>query len=112
MYPTLATLGLIVIPLMASADTTVLDNIIRNVGRTLQTVIAVLFVIATIVFLWGVILYIAKSSPEERTKSKGIMLFGIIGLAVMAGAWGIVTILVNYFGANTPTRPVPPPFIF
>ena len=39
------------------------------------------------------------------------MTWGIIGLAVMAAAWGITTILIAYFlpGGGTPPGFVPPP---
>ncbi len=90
------------VPLFASAQASsqsVLDGILGNVGKTLQTIIGLLFIIATIVFLWGVVSFIAKSGDEAaRTKSKGIILWGIIGLAVMAAAWGITTVMVDYFG--------------
>lgn len=89
------------IPLSALAQTNV-ETILIRVLSTLNTIITLLFVIATIVFLWGVIQFIAKSGDEAaRTKAKGIMTWGIIGLAVMAAAWGIVRILQNYFGVES-----------
>jgi len=102
----LASLGL---PFIAGAQTQV-DTLLTNISGTLSTIIGILFVIATIVFLWGVIQFIAKSGDEEgRKKAKGIMTWGIIGLAVMAAAWGIVNILVQYFGTTGQPGFVPPP---
>ena len=97
-------------PLLVAAQVTSLQTTLVNVQGTLNTVIGLLFVIATIVFLWGVIQFIAASGDEQkRAKAKGIMTWGIIGLAVMAAAWGIVNVLVTYFGvggvATPPTIP-------
>lgn len=79
-----------------------LDSIINNIGSTLQTVIGLIFILATVIFLWGVIRFIASSGDETaRTKSRGMMLWGIIGLAVMVAAWGITTLLIDYFGVPT-----------
>jgi len=87
------------------------DNLLNKVLNTLRTVVGVLFVIATIVFLWGVIQFIASSGNEEgRKKAKGIMTWGIIGLAVMAAAWGVAGILVQYFevgGGGITPNPIP-----
>lgn len=50
-------------------------------------------------FLWGVAQYIRKGSdPKEREQGRQFMLWGIIGLAVMASVWGLVRILTNTLG--------------
>jgi len=95
------------LPLVAAAQS--IPVILQNISNTLQTIIGLLFVIATVIFLWGVIQFIAKSGDEAaRNKAKAIMTWGIIGLAVMAAVWGIVQILINYFqvgGVGIPPGP-------
>ena len=77
------------------------NTILANVLATATTVIQILFVFATLVFLWGVITFIAKADDEgARKKAKGLMAWGIIGLAVMAAAWGITRLLIGYFGVG------------
>ncbi len=79
-----------------------IDDRLSAIWDTLNIIIGILFVIATVVFLWGMIMYIANASDEaKREKAKGIMTWGIIGLAVMAVAWGVTNILVSYFGVPT-----------
>jgi len=94
------------LPVIVFAQTAI-DTIVSTTLRTtLNFVIGILFVIATLVFLWGVIQFIAKSGDEAgRAKAKGIMTWGIIGLAVMAAAWGIVTLIESYF--TIPGRGIP-----
>jgi len=83
-----------------------IDALLFQIKDLANTIIGILFVIATLVFLWGVIQFIAKSGDEAaRNKAKAIMTWGIIGLAVMAAVWGIVTLIVNYFIPGSPTDP-------
>lgn len=99
-YPLVAVQILAPVVALAQNAGTV-NTIIQNVSGVLNLIIGILFVLATIIFLWGVIQFIASSGSEEgRKKAKGIMTWGIIGLAVMAAAWGVANILVNFFGAD------------
>ena len=105
----------VLIPLLASAQSVIDDIFARNgvLVTTFNLVIGLLFVLATVIFLWGVIQFIVKSGDEvARNKAKGIMTWGIIGLAVMAAAWGLVAILIQYFqvsGGTIPTGPLQQP---
>ena len=99
---------LFVLPLVAGAQS--IPAIIEKASAVLQMIISLLFVIATVVFLWGVVRFIASAAdPAGREKSKGIMLWGIIGMAVMVAAWGLANLLITYFGPFTsPVRIQPP----
>ena len=97
--------AILLTPLVVFASShTAIDRIISAVSGTLNMVMGVLFILATLVFLWGVVMFIMKSGNQtERDKAKGIMLWGIIGLAVMAAAWGVARILIDYLGiGNAP----------
>ena len=96
------------LPLMASAQIAV-DQLLRNVRTTLNYVIAVLFVLITIYFIWGVIQYVTAGGDEEKLgKGKQHMLWGIIGLAVVGAAWGIAAIIWTYLGVSGGTGPTVP----
>lgn len=100
-YPALI-LGYAFLPLAASAQTLVgSSGILTNFRNLINTVIGLLFSVAVLIFLWGVVQFIAKSGDEAgRTKAKGIMTWGIVGLVVMASVWGILNALVAYFGTG------------
>ncbi len=107
--PYIALSGLL--PLLASAQS--IPVILSTFQNTLNTVIGILFLIATVVFLWGVIKFIMSAGDEKkRSAGKGMMTWGIIGLAVMAAAWGIANLLIGYFGiqGQTPNRVLPPTY--
>lgn len=64
-----------------------------------DTVVPLLFAVAMVVFIWGVVQFIQGSDNEEkREKGRNFMLWGILGLAVMASVWGLVAIFRGSFG--------------
>lgn len=90
-------------PLLAEAQVrpSEINNIITTVTNTAKSLIGLLFVFASVVFLWGVVLFIAKADDEAaRKKARGVMTWGIVGMAVMASGWGLANILVKYFGVS------------
>ena len=84
-----------------------IDQIVTTVGNTFNSfIIPALFVLATLIFIWGVIKYIAKSDDEKaRAQAKQLMLWGIVGLVVITAVWSVVTIIITYFGAGGETIP-------
>ncbi len=102
--------GYTLLPLVVLAQDVI--SVLSSIRNVLNIVIGILFVLATVVFLWGVIQFIAKAGdPEGQKKAKGVMVWGIIGLAVMAAAWGVANILVNFFQARSTPSFVEPPRI-
>lgn len=79
---------------------TAFDDIILAVADTLNIyIIPFLFVLATLIFIWGVIMYVSQADDDAaRKKAKGLMMWGIIGLAIVLAVWGIVIVVVDYFG--------------
>ena len=66
----------------------------------INPIILVLFAIATLVFVYGLVEFIAnKESEEGQTKGKQHMLWGIIGLCVMAGAYGIKQLISSFLSS-------------
>lgn len=78
------------------------SGVINTFVQILCQVISVLFVLATVVFLWGIIKYIiARDSEEDIKSSRQYIIYGIFGLFVMVSMWGIVNIAVITFFGNS-----------
>ncbi|OGF90704.1 hypothetical protein A3H65_03525 [Candidatus Giovannonibacteria bacterium RIFCSPLOWO2_02_FULL_45_14] len=86
----------------------------QTVGGIVQSIIDILndyiipllFAIATIVFLWGVILYITAGGDEEKRKEgRNYIIFGLIGLFVMVSIWGIVNLFLDFFDFTNVSAP-------
>lgn len=90
---------------------TTIDCILTKIKvEVLDPVITILFVLATIFFLWGVIQYVIGSQGDTTKIAAGkkMMFWGIIGLTIMASAWGIVKIICDFFGTCGPATLLPP----
>lgn len=76
-----------------------------------KSIIPLLFAVAVLVFIYGVVDFI-KTSAEggEKNDKKNFMVWGIVALAVMTGVWGLVGIITNTFGIGNviPQLPVNP----
>ena len=99
----------VVAPMFAfAADVfTVLVVIESIISRIIPIIIAV----ATIVFLWGMVMYITASGDEKKAgTAKGYISAGLIGLFFMMAIWGIVRALSNTFGIQGEGIPAGPGF--
>ena len=76
----------------------------------LQPLIYLLFALAIVYFLYGVLTYVRKGGDEDdRRAGKDMMIYGIIALAVMVSVYGLVNLVTNTFNLET-NQPTPPVF--
>ena len=95
------------LPMAAMAAT--VDTGLTKIKDLLITIIAILFVLVTLWFIWGVIQYVSAAGEAEKLKAgKDHMIWGIIGMAVAAGAWGLVKLLLETFGVGSSGIPTVP----
>lgn len=82
---------------------TTFGSLLGAVTQLLCGAIPVLFVLATVIFLFGVVKYLTASGDEEKlSQSKTFMIYGLIGLFVMLTMWALVSAAVNtFFGGNS-----------
>ncbi len=72
--------------------------LIDNIKELLYQVIALLFTLVTVYFIWGIVEYVRAAGDEKAiAQGKKHMIWGIIGMAIMAGAWPLVEILIDFF---------------
>jgi membrane protein DedA with SNARE-associated domain len=74
-----------------------ISRIINILDRYVTSTIIAL---ALLVFLWGLIGYLANSGNEEKRKdSINYIIAGLIGLFVMVAIWGIVELVTRTLGS-------------
>lgn len=116
-------LGLIMVPALAFAQETgqsgsklnldtlkgVIDELL---GFADSTIVPLIFAIAFIVFLWGMVNYfiIGANNEEKRTAGKSLILWGLIAFVVMVSLWGIVKIFTGTLGFEGESKPALPTF--
>ncbi len=78
------------------------DELVFSINRTIiNPAIQFAFIIAFVVFLWGVVEFIRNANnAEARKKGQQHMIWGVVGLVIMVGVYGIINILINTFGLS------------
>lgn len=71
----------------------IIGSVISNI---VQPLIQLMFIVAVLVFVWGVVEMIINASNEEaRGDGTKHMMWGLIGLFIMFSVYGILNLLVN-----------------
>ena len=74
-----------------------LQGLLCKIDELINAVIPVLIALGVLFFVWGVITFVISNDEEAKTRGRNRMIYGIIGLAVIIGMWGLVKILTNTF---------------
>ncbi len=100
-------------PFLASAQ---LTSGVQNVSGAfrfamsfLTSATVLLFAAAFFFFLWGVFQFVRSAGDEDaRKEGRDHIIYGIVGLAVMASVYGLVNFLTNTAQLTPSTVQVPP----
>jgi ammonia channel protein AmtB len=78
-----------------------LDGLVREI---VNPFIWLLTGVATVIFIYGVLEFLGTfgSGDDARAKGKSHMVWGIVGLAIMIGVFGILSLVLNTFGIEAP----------
>ncbi len=88
----------------AAAFAQQLGNLKQLADSTLQilnVVITIVFVLAILVFGWGVVKYITSAnSPDKEKEARQFLWWGVIGIFVLASIFGLVKFLGSSLGVG------------
>lgn len=89
---------------------TVTELLARIIKFIVNPLIAVLFATALILFLWGVFQFIRQADSAEAREIGGRHIaWGLLGMAIMASAFGIIRVIMGTLGISTGVLPFPLP---
>ena len=79
-----------------------LDKVLNKINANIvNPAIEFAFIIATVIFLWGVLQFImGAADKDKRQEGKDHMLWGFVGFVIMFAVYGIITILANTIGVT------------
>jgi hypothetical protein len=83
---------------------TTIQSLICKFNEILGAVLPLLIALGVVFFVWGVISFVIAADEEAKSAGRDKMIYGIIGLAVIVGLWGLVRIVTNTFGINNVTN--------
>ena len=99
----LLTTALFLLPSVALADVTNLTSLISQLQTVINALIPLLFSIALIGFIVGVIRYIwSAGNPSKIKEARSFIVFSIIGIAVMLSVWSLALFVKNSFFPDAP----------
>ena len=79
-------------------DLPILESINKLI---INPILYFLFVLATLFFMYGLVEFIAGASNQEKREiGKNHMIWGILGLLIMVGVFGIMNIICRTIGAT------------
>jgi hypothetical protein len=71
----------------------------KVVTQIINPLILLLTAVAFVVFVWGIFEFVAHSGDAtEREKGRQAILWGLVGLVIIFGAYGIINIALTTFG--------------
>ena len=93
-------------PVLALAQVTTplatVRTLVEQARGILGLLIPMAFGLAILFFFYGVAKYISAAGEQKKAEEgKSIMIYGIIGIAVMASVWGLVSYLQGALGVNS-----------
>jgi hypothetical protein len=92
-------IALFATPVVVSAEFTETTSFLNTFLDLLDIIVLIILALALVFFLWGVAKFILNAGdPEEQTKGKSIMFWGLIALFVMVSVWGLVNFIQNELG--------------
>ena len=69
----------------------------------INPLIILMFAVATVVFVWGIVQFLARSgSDEARDIGKKHMVWGLVGMIIMVSVYGIIAFVLSTLDISTP----------
>lgn len=70
----------------------------KVVTQVINPIILLLSAVAFVVFIWGVFEFVRQAADEtKRKEGRQAILWGLIGLVVIFGAYGIINVALGTF---------------
>ncbi|HEY4477903.1 MAG TPA: hypothetical protein VJB09_01345 [Candidatus Paceibacterota bacterium] len=82
----------------AAVDAGTIMFIICRIALIINTLIPVLISLAALLFIWGIVQYVIAKDEEAKKRGKNLIIWGLVGLAVIVSVWALIAILKRTLG--------------
>ncbi|MDA1335181.1 MAG: hypothetical protein O2794_04190 [bacterium] len=98
--------ALMLAPLAVYAQSDIEGFLNGTIVGIINSVIAFLIVVASLIFIFGVIKYITAAGDAEKTaEARSFVIYALIGLVVIFVFWGLVNVIINSLGLSNDPPP-------
>jgi fumarate reductase subunit D len=109
-YASALVLGMGIVPFFVHADTVYLINPLGETdprilaGRLISGLLSIIGTVTLLMFVYAGVLWItAQGEPKKVQRGKDIMIWAILGMAVIAGAYVFVNAIINALSTGSAT---------
>ncbi len=75
----------------------------KIISVIIYPIVLLVFGLAILLFIWGAAgLIMYKDNPEKRAESQSHILWGVVGLFIMTGVYGIIRLIAGTIGVPAP----------
>jgi len=75
----------------------------KIVDNIISPIVAFVFALAVLLFVWGIVEYIIGGEDSEKRKTgQTHVLWGVIGIAIMVSVYGIIRFVASSVGQTAP----------
>jgi Type IV secretion system pilin len=79
------------------------SEFLDSVSLLISKLLPITFALSILFFFWGVAQFVLHAGDEKKIKEgKSLMVWGVIAIFVMSSLWGIVKLIGDTFGVETP----------
>jgi hypothetical protein len=88
---------------MAAVEISIAPFLNKLNAYVLNPIILLVFVIAFLVFMIGILQFVNSASDDNQRKdSKKRIMYGLLGMFIMFSAYGIISLILSTFGISNP----------
>lgn len=77
------------------------EFLVKVITQIIDPIVLLLATGAFVYFLWGVYQFIRHAADQKQDEGRRAILWGIVGLGIIFGAYGIVNLALDTFNLNT-----------
>ena len=87
----------------SNINTSLNASLAKIVTVIVVPLVTLVFVLAVLIFIWGVAgMIIYRENAEKREEGQRHILWGVVGMFIMIGVYGIIRLIANTVGVASP----------
>lgn len=82
-----------------------ITNLLTEINTIFSYILPIIIAIGVIYFIWNMIAYVVSGNDDAKAQAKQRIGYGVLGLVLIFGIWGIIEIVVGLLGVDDTATP-------